>query len=489
MTRFDPLPGRGLAVCPVKAITQRSALMGGLLAVAALLFATLPLHWAALLCGAVTAAVLIVIHPALALAGLAFAIPFGSLAPLPLAGANAVDVLVAFSVATWLARGCATRKITVRLPALSWPLLAFIWLAAWSLTQALSWREGVPELLKWVEFAAVYLVAAQVLTPSARRWVVGALLGAGAIQAALGAYQFFRQVGPEPFVVLGRFLRAYGTFRQPNPYAGYLGYLFPVALSLALGTGWQWWRERKPALLWLAFSTAAVALALAAGIGMSWSRGAWLGLAAASIAVVGLRDRRTAAFAAIAVALLMIIGVIFGIGWLPDPVESRLSDLGAYVGGPDPARTEITDANFSVLERLAHWRAGLAMFADHPWLGVGIGNFAINYPKYALPHWYDPLGHAHNVAINFLAETGALGAFAFGAFWLGVVWVVFWRATHRRGLERALAIGVLGAWVYLTVHSMFDNLFVQHIQLQLALLLGVIVTGNTTPGETPLRDS
>jgi hypothetical protein len=33
---------------------------------------------------------------------------------------------------------------------------------------------------------------------------------------------------------MGRFMRAYGTFRQPNPYAGYLGYLAPVAVSLAV---------------------------------------------------------------------------------------------------------------------------------------------------------------------------------------------------------------------------------------------------------------
>ena len=53
--------------------------------------------------------------------------------------------------------------------------------------------------------------------------------------------------------------------------------------------------------------------------------------------------------------------------------------------------------------------------------------------------------------------------------------------THRSTPARrwllplvALAIGVLGSLIYLTVHSIFDNLFVQHMQLQLALLLACV---------------
>ncbi len=478
MISFATSAGRTAGGWPTRSAVQRGALFIGVVVAAALL-AVLPLGWAALASAALAAAILMLVHPAVALIGLALAIPFGSLAPLPVAGANGVDALVLIGVATWLARGCATHKIALRLPPISGPLLSFIWLAGWSLTQALSWREGVPELLKWVEFAAIYAVAAQVLTPATRRWVIGALLAAGTAQAALGAYQFFRQVGPEPFIVLGRFLRAYGTFRQPNPYAGYLGYLFPVALSLALGAAWRWWRERQRSALWLALVTTCIAAALAAGIGMSWSRGAWLGLAAAAITVLGLQNRRTAVLTATIVLLVVVLSALFGIGWLPDPVESRISDLGAYIGGPDPARTEITDANFSVLERLAHWRAGLGMYSDHPWLGVGIGNFAVRYGDYALPHWYDPLGHAHNVAINFLAETGVFGAGAFAVFWLGIAWLAYRGATRQSESEAALAIGILGTWVYLTVHSMFDNLFVQHMQLQLALLLGVMATSET----------
>lgn len=472
--------GRDAAAGPYRTPIRRSALWAGL-GLLALALTLMPLKWAAGLLVASAFAVGTLVYPAAALVGLALAIPFGSLAPLPLPGVNLVDALVALGVAVWLAQGCAARRIMLTPPRLTWPLLIFLGLAGTSLTGATDWREGLPELLKWVEFAAVYVLAAQVLTPAARPWTVAALLVAGGVQVGIGAYQFLGQAGPEPFIILGRFLRAYGTFRQPNPYAGYLGYLYPVALSLLLGAWAGWRRQRGKRAFGLTLAAAGAAAALAAGIGMSWSRGAWLGLAAATVTVAGLRDRRAMAWAALAAVLLALAGGLFGFGWLPDAVTDRLGGLGGFVSASDPARIEITDANFSVLERMAHWRAGLAMFSDHPWLGVGIGNFAARYGEYAPPHWYDPLGHAHNVFINFLAETGALGGGAFMVFWVGLAWFTAQKAARRRGLEAALALGLLGTWVYLTVHSMFDNLFVQHSQLQLALLLGVVVTGEDAP--------
>lgn len=460
---------------PARTVLRRLA--GGVcLAVLGVLLARLPLTWAAALVMGVALLLGALIDPLVGLVTVGLAIPFGGAITLPIPVLNAADLLVAWVVVCWLAQGVAARKITFRFPPLGWPLIVFLLIAAASLTQATSWREGLPEWLKWAEFAAVYFVAAQVLDRR-RRWaLVIALLAAGLCEVALGGYQFVRQAGPAAFEVMGRFMRAYGTFRQPNPYAGYLGYLLPIAISLALWAVGRWWRRRRASDLGLGLMIGGVALALGAGILMSWSRGAWMGLLAATAAVLGLRNRRAAALTLTGAALLVAIIALAGVGWLPDSIAARLSDLGGYVVGPDAARTEITDANFSVMERLAHWDAGLRMFADHPWLGVGIGNYGANYAGYAQAHWYEPLGHAHNVFINFLAETGALGFGAFAVFWLGLVWLAARSAGRTGGSQAALAIGMLGTVIYISVHSLFDNLFVQHIQLQLALLMGILVT-------------
>ncbi len=376
----------------------------------------------------------------------------------------------------------ARREIKIKAPALIWPLLIFVWVCGASLTQARSWQDGLPEWLKWVEFTALYLAGLQVLSKRSALALVAALLAAGVSQAALGAYQFVNQAGPEGFILMGRFMRAYGTLNQPNPYAGYLGYLAPIAASMALMSLGIWRSRRQARHLVICVLGVGTTIALVAGIIMSWSRGAWLGLAASFLVVVGLASKRNAAIAIVAVAVLIFVISIAGIGWLPDSIEGRIHDLGSYFGGPDPTNTEISDENFSVLERLAHWRAGWLMFEDRPWLGVGIGNYAVSYSRYTLPYWYDPLGHAHNIFINFLAETGALGLAAFFGFWLAVVWASARYAWHgARAWGAALAIGLVGTWTYLTIHSLFDNLFVGHLQLQLALLLAALPATQDSP--------
>jgi O-antigen ligase len=122
---------------------------------------------------------------------------------------------------------------------------------------------------------------------------------------------------------------------------------------------------------------------------------------------------------------------------------------------------------------MAHWQAALAMWTEHPWLGVGIGNYEPVYPRYALPLWPLPLGHAHNYYLNIAAETGIVGLSAYLFLWL-VALVGAWRATRRAwGWYWGVAVGVLGVLVHLSVHNLFDNLFVHSMYLQLAILLGM----------------
>jgi O-antigen ligase len=89
------------------------------------------------------------------------------------------------------------------------------------------------------------------------------------------------------------------------------------------------------------------------------------------------------------------------------------------------------------------------------------------------------LGHAHNVFINFAAETGILGLGAFLLFWLALAYRAARQGLSDGSWHSALALGVLGVWAYLTVHGVFDNLFVQHLQLQLALLLASLAPAGT----------
>jgi putative inorganic carbon (HCO3(-)) transporter len=172
----------------------------------------------------------------------------------------------------------------------------------------------------------------------------------------------------------------------------------------------------------------------------------------------------------LAAYVLLVLGVVR----VPPAIVQRFTDFVPYVGVSDVRGAEITDGNFAVLERVAHWQAAWQMWSDHPWFGVGIGNYEPEYSQYALPLWPVALGHAHNYYLNVAAEVGVVGLATYVLLW-GLAVVGAWRAC-RRALrwEWGLALGVLGVLVHLAVHSFFDNLYVHAMYLQVAILLGVI---------------
>lgn len=485
MTR-QPLPATRFAL----RLPPVAPLIPAALFAVAVVVAWLPLPASAALLAAGGLALAVLVRPWLGLPVLAVAVPFAAVKPLPVAGlpVDAADLVLALVLAAWLAQGMARRRLVVPHLPLLWPLLALLAALALSLLGAPSYRDGLLELLKWVQVTALYLAVAAVLPPARAPWLLAGLLAAASAQALLGLVQFVTQTGPEPFILLGRFMRAYGTFRQPNPYAGYLGLAAPLAISLAI---WAWTSQRRPGLALRSALLASAGL-ISLGLLLSWSRGAWLSFALA-VAVVVLAHTRKAApavavLAAVAVAALAAAGAG---GLLPAPVAERLGELQAYVGLVDVPRTEVTDANFAVLERLAHWQAALSMWADHPWLGVGAGNYAAVYAGYHLPRWYEPLGHAHNVYLNVAAEAGLLGLLAYLWLWAASLWQALRAAAAGDRYVAAVGAGVLGALTHATVHNVFDNLWVQHVYLYLALLLGLlaVLTAQAKPPIAPTRES
>lgn len=438
----------------------------------------------------------IVLRPVVGLYALAFAIPFGSVREVTVAGAS-VGVsqgLALVTVAAWLARRLALgRRLGGPLvvpSAVTWALAAYLGALLVSLWPAQNMPLAAKEIAKWVEFGAILAVTAGELDARTTRGLAAALLLAGALEGLLGAYQFVRQVGPPGFVLMGRFMRAHGTFAQPNPYAGYLGLLLPLAYAIVLAT-WReaWPRGSRPStggvLLWGLGLAAAVAMA--AGLVMSWSRGALLGAAAGAVLVLLALGRRVW----LVMALLLVVAAPLSAGMpslLPESLVGRLTEALDYIGMPDVTAVEINDANFSSMERLAHWRAAWRMFERAPWLGVGTGQYAAVYPSVAVPRWEDPLGHAHNVLLNVMAEGGLLALAAYLGLMGAAVWTA-WRATRgARGLNRAVALGALGMMGHLLAHNMVDSLFVHEMYLLVAMLLGMVLAQRRRPSPAGVTD-
>jgi O-antigen ligase len=299
-------------------------------------------------------------------------------------------------------------------------------------------------------------------------------------QALLGCAQYVLAtglLGPG-----GANIRVFGTFDQPNPYGGYLNLSLPIALALTLF-------GRDPRMRWVAGGASALMLF---ALYLSDSRGALLGLVAALIvlAAVGWRFERKAIIA------LLIGAPLVAIAWFTHLIPTRIEEklLAQFRVNDVSLTAQLNDANYSTIERLAHWVAGLRMFRAHPLLGVGAGNYDAAYQRYKVPGWDESLTHAHNYYINVAAETGALGLLAFLAV-VGVALWLAWRATRatdwRSGARgalagvdaRALAIGCAAVIVALCVHNATDDLFVHAMELQFALTLGLLLRQAAPKGQ------
>jgi putative inorganic carbon (HCO3(-)) transporter len=413
------------------------------------------------------------LKPVWALYLICFAIPFGSLVEFSVGGLSVgiTEGLIGLLVATWLAKAIAFRH-RIRLPSLCVALGIFIGTLLASLLNATDLAFAAKEILKWIEFLGVLAFVVNEVPLQEVKWLVACVLLAGVAQSLLGIYQFLTQSGPEFFVLMGRFMRAYGTFEQPNPFAGYLGLTAPVALALSSYMFGRYLKAQPaPWLKWLALGSLAT---IAMAIGMSWSRGAWLASGAMTVAIIIARSKKAAVALAVAVVLLVILGMLASFQLLPEFVTQRLTSFLPLLQIRDVSSVEITDENYASIERLAFWKAALAMWRDHPWIGVGIGNYAVAYPAYSLPKWRMALGHAHNYYLNIASETGLVGLLGYFLLWGTAFWQIGQRVRRAlAGYPKALALGALGTLVYVSVHNVVDNLWVHNMYVLVAITVGL----------------
>lgn len=467
--------------------------------VAVLVITWLPLSLAAAVVIGSALLLLAVIYPIFGL-GLALMLgPFGALEAIvfgpALLDSGQIALLMAF--AAWIGTGLARRRLFIARSLINIPWLLFLLVAASSLLDSYSLPLGLVELLKWVEIGLIVWLILDLANdptrkgggyPAVMRTVLVMLFIAGLLQAVIGIWQFgLRGTGPEHFMVLGRFYRAYGTFEQPNPFGGYMNLVAFPAIGLVLGMGVAWIERRRgriiaaylsPTSLWFAFALI-TATAGTLGVALSWSRGAWLGFLAGAFVLALFSSRRfIVGIASMGFAVLLLGGgLLLGTSANFGPALAIAERLGGFreeftLG--DVRGVDINDTNYSVLERLAHWQAAADMARDDLWTGVGFGNYEAAYNEYALINFPDALGHAHNYYLNLLAEVGLPGLLAYGLFWVVIVVQSIRLSSRVAWPERGVVVGLLAAWAALSVHHLVDKLYVNNIYVHLGVMIGLL---------------
>lgn len=367
------------------------------------------------------------------------------------------------------------------------------------------------EGFRWGEALAIYVIARDTLR-TRRDWaglIACFFIGASG-EAFIGTVQSQLGLGNASFAITKSLSRAFGTFGRPNSYAGYLEMVFPFAVTVSLWALWslpgaivRWLAARRGPLmgerrallplLGLLFALAGAGmtgLMLAAGITLSFSRGAWLGGAVGLLVMMLLAGRRWAIAALTGIALIVAVLVFGGAGVLPDTVEKRLGSVGSSLILLDYDTVPITPQNFAVKERMAYWFGGIHMAEDHPWQGVGLGNYGAEYDaRYFTSPFMKAQVHAHNYYIHITAETGLIGLAAYllligGVLATGVGAV---RRSAHDPFARTLALAGVGVVVAVAVHNLFEDLHVLSLGVHLSAVWALLASIRAG-GEIPHRE-
>src|SRR5438034_7388570 len=357
------------------------------------------------------------------------------------------ETAIYFLVSTLAATG------TLEVSRLGVAMLVATGAAAFSTVWSVQLDASVKALLMWLMYSGMLVATTSTLrTPAAaRRLVDGTVVVAGWL-CLIGLFVFWG-AGDSG-------LRWSSTFYWPNPFAAFLLLVLPVELSRCVYAAAT--RE--------ALANGVLSVLLAGSLVLTYSRAAWVSL----LVVAPL-----AAFTVRAGSLMRSVGRLAMIGLATAAVVVLLTrgpGTQLFEGGLPGRATSTYDAGgYSFVGRLNFWRAGLAIFVDHPVVGTGPGTFGIVHAAYQR----DVRSYArdaHRLYVQTAAEQGVVGLAALAGL-LGVLvttWIGALRASQQTPAYPLVARIGLGLGAFF-VHSGRDMDWMLPANPAMAMLLAAVL--------------
>lgn len=191
--------------------------------------------------------------------------------------------------------------------------------------------------------------------------------------------------------------RLSGPVNAPNLWAQILAAVLPLAVYRMLD-------EKRHLIKFFCFF--AIGLMIF-GLLYTYSRGGYLAFGFILLLIL-IEQRANLVYAAISMILISLLVFQFA----PAAFTERIMSLKFLA----PTQKYGIQEDSSFQGRASEALAGMSMFADHPFLGVGIGNYENNYQKYSRAIGIEERSEerqAHSLYVQLLAETGIFGAAAF----------------------------------------------------------------------------
>ncbi len=231
----------------------------------------------------------------------------------------------------------------------------------------------------------------------------------------------------------GKFYLSKGFFDHHLSY-GY-AYTLVICLSIAallLG--------QKQTVLFKAM-TALSCLLIGFSLVFTYGRGVWMAACAAVLFMALYTNKRI---------FFLVLSSLLGVFILMYSTSNTFSDR---------FDTFLSTTYSSNKVRINTWKANMAMFADHPWLGIG---YMQNETKTA--EYYEKLGieetfisDAHNNYIQVLSTTGILGFLFYMLFILSFLFAnhqLLMKIPKTHYWHRVFALGILGGQIAIHVGSL-----------------------------------
>jgi O-antigen ligase len=285
-------------------------------------------------------------------------------------------------------------------------------------------------------------------------WLCGAIVASGLLQAFAGSLLHLAGVDLE---VLGMPVphasQASGGYVNRNHLAGLLEMSLAVGIGLMVGQ-----LEDRPRRSWREFVHDTATLLLS---GKAMLR---LVLVIMVVALVMTRSRmgNTAFFASLLVAGAIGLalsrhaprGTVLLIASL---IAIDVVLIGTWFGVERTLQRIAETTVQNVEERVDPSVYAVRMLDDYPLFGTGAGTFYTAFTRYRghdIPDFYD---HVHNDYVQFLVETGVLGAALMGLFVLSALaCAILAQARRRDPLARGVAFGVTMGVIAIGIHSTVD---------------------------------
>ena len=241
--------------------------------------------------------------------------------------------------------------------------------------------------------------------------------------------------------------RAIGTFPSPNILGGYLLMAFFLSLYTYFSSRKVYPEgSRRPSQEML--SVIPIVIILAALV-LTKSLGAWLSLIFTLIilTVIMYDDFKKQKWLIYSSCIFIFLVLVF-------ILSSRWERL-----------MNLTNPQNSIIQRLNYWSTAIGTIKDHPFLGVGAGNFQEVFLKYKVGLSANTR-YAHNIFLHQWAETGMLG-------FAGIFFMIF--NLLRRKLKNTGDKFIFLAAIAFILHNMIDNAyFMPETGILLWVLLAIL---------------